>query len=88
MECFLNDGNFGWSVLDGLGVRFDQVLVEAEILVEKANGRLNAEDDLVQLFKVKTFIVNAINAKDGEEMPAFCQERVVIDGFLDADARV
>src|SRR2546425_8332242 len=66
----------------------DQVLVETEVFIQKAQGRFHALGDLIDLSGLQTLIVNSIDAEHAEEMSSLGEKRVFIDCLLDANVGV
>jgi len=68
-------------------ITFDQVLVNAEALIERSQGAFKPASNLVALGVIKTFGIDTGHAKDYAQIPALSQEGLVVNKPEQPDER-
>ena len=67
---------------------FDQVLINAELLVEDSHSGLETPHDAIRLHGVQALGVDAFDGEHGGQVPALSQERLIVHGGVDGDQGV
>lgn len=69
-------------------ILFDRILVDPEALIEDAQGRFKPPGRCVTLVRVQTFVIQTLNGEHHQEVAAFGQERVRVDGGVNINQRI
>jgi hypothetical protein len=60
-------------------VAFDQVLVKAEALIERAHGSLKPPGDVITFCMIETFRIDAWQAEDYAQVAALGEKRMLVN---------
>ena len=68
-------------------IALDQILVNAEALIERSQGAFKPASNLVALGVIETFGIDAGHAKDYAQIPAFSEEGLLVNKSEQPDQR-